>query len=183
MRFSTLLLVSVVSGQDTLFTALQSAEPGVRYQVVTTDDGITLLEIEEDITDVEEMDKRPAEGRETNKKLGQWIQKPQDDSSRKEPESSKTPARIMLGGESIRRGQRKRGDLSDSELRRLWLEFNSRGSVRRGSGSVSGIGGSSFLGSRGGDLFENIIRKTEPGVWYQFTRDERGSKLVQAKRE
>ena len=183
MRFSTLLLVSLVSGQDTLFTALQSAEPGVRYRVVITDDGVTLLEIEEDIKDVEEIDRRLREEMETNKKLGQWIQKPQDDSSRKEPESSKTPARIRLGGESIRRGQRKRGDLSDSELRRLWLEFNSRGSVRRGSGSVSDIGGSSVLGSGGGDLFEDIVRKTEPGVWYQFTRDERGSRLVQAKRD
>ena len=52
-------------------TALQSVEPGVRYQVVATDDGVTLLEIEENITDVEEMDRKQAEGREANKKLGQ----------------------------------------------------------------------------------------------------------------
>ena len=45
------------------------------------------------------------------------------------------------------------------------------------------VGGSSVLGSGGGDLFEDIVRKTEPGVWYQFTRDERGERLVQAKRE
>ena len=32
--------------------------------------------------------------------------------------------------------------------------------------------------SRGGNLFEDIVQKTEPGVWYQFTRDERGERLV-----
>ena len=162
MRFSTLLLFSVVAGQDTFFTALQSAEPGVRYQVVTTDDGVTLLEIEEEITDVE-IDRRQAEGRGANKKLGQLIQKPHDDTSSKELSLRRTPARIRLEQESIRRGQRKRGNLSDSELRSLWLEFNLRGSVKRGSGYVSDVESSSVLGSGGGNLFENIVRKTEPG--------------------
>ena len=105
MRFSQLLLVSVVSCQDTLFAALKSAEPGVRYRVVATDDGVTLLELEEDDTGVEEIDRREAEQGEPNRKLGQWIQKPQDESSRKEPESSWTPARLGLEDDSIRNGK------------------------------------------------------------------------------
>ena len=80
-------------------------QPGVRYQVVATDDGVTLLETEENITNVEEIDRRQAEGREANKKLGQWIQKPQDDTSSKEPESSWTPARLGLEDDSIRNGK------------------------------------------------------------------------------
>ena len=102
MRFSTLLLVSVVSCQDTLFAALKSAEPGVRYRVVATDDGVTLLELEEDDTSVEEIDRREAEQGEPNRKLGQWIQKPQDDSFSKEPESRRTPARLELEDGLIR---------------------------------------------------------------------------------
>ena len=45
---SILLLVSVTSGQDSLFQVLKEAEPGVRYQVVLRDDGVTLLDVEED---------------------------------------------------------------------------------------------------------------------------------------
>ena len=185
MRFLALLLVSSSCGQDTLFAALQKAEPGVRYQVVVTDDGVTLLELEEDNTSVEEIDRRQGEQGggdsaqfQAGAKVGQWIQRPQKASLRQVFESRRTEESLGLGGESTTSRLRKRGNLSDSELRSLWLEFNSRG-----SGSLSGADGSSVLESGGGDLFEDIVRKTEPGVWYQFTRDQKGERLVQAKRE
>ena len=157
---------------------------------MVTDEGVTLLEIEEDTIDVEEIDRRQNDQGEEDsakfqeiKKVGHWIQKTQDASSRKLFESRRKQGSLGLGRDSTTSGLKRRGDLSDSELRSLWLEFNSRGSLRRGSGSASDIGGSSVLGSGGGDLFEDIVRKTEPGVWYQFTRDERGERLVKAKRE
>ena len=190
MRFLALLIVSSSCGQDTLFQAVQKSTPGVRYQVVVTDEGVTLLELEDDIIDGEEIDNRQddqgvgglAKFKEI-KKVGQWIQKTQEASLSKETDPGRTQGSVGLGRDKITSELRRRGNLLDSDLRRLWLEFNSRGSVRRGSGSVSDIGGSSVLGSRGGDLFDDIVQKTEPGVWYQFTRDERGERLVQAKKE
>ena len=180
MRFLALLLVSSSCGQDTLFRALQSAKPGVRYQVVTTEEGVTLLQLEEDDKGLEETDTGPAEqgggGLDQFEEVGRWIQRPQNASLRKVFESRQKEGSLGLVEEATTSRLRKRGGLSDSQLRRLWLEFNSRGSV-----SLSGAGGSSVLET--GDLWQDIVRKTEPGVWYQFTRDERGERLVQAKTE
>ena len=171
MRFSVLLLVSVTSGQESLFRALKDAEPGVRYQVVLRDDGVTLLEVEEDnIKKAEELGPEQGEqGESDESKVGQWIQRTRDAASRKETESRKTPGRLGLAEGFIRGGQEEGSDLN---LRRLWLELNSRLGVRRGSG-VLGIG----------DSFKDIVQKTEPGVWYQVTRNERGESRVTVKGE
>ena len=172
MRFSVLLLVSVTSGQESLFQVLKEAEPGVRYQVVLRDDGVTLLEVGEDnIKKADELGpEQGEEGGSGDGEVSRWIQRTRDSTSRKETELRKTPGRPGLVEGSVRRGQ---GEGSDLDVRRLWLELNSRLGVRSGSG-----GGSGVLGT--GDSFKDIVRKTEPGVWYQVTRDERGESRVTA---
>ena len=179
MRFLAILLVSSSCGQDTLFRALQSAKPGVRYQVVTTEEGVTLLQLEKDHTGLDTglAEQQGGDGSDQFEEVGSWIQRPQNASLRKVFESRRKEESLGLGGGKTTTSRlRKKGGLSDSQLRRLWLEFNSRGSV-----PLSGVGGRSVLET--GDLWQDVVRKTEPGIWYHFTRDERGERLVQANTE